>query len=300
MRNSVRLPRTLLGLLGTVLVVLLLSALPEVIQLSDGALQLRPSAFWHIPVDYLQGLWDGSSLDYNRGTFGQSGDFLPTALRAVRTSLPYAGLALALALGVAVGLGLVLGGTRREHLQDVISGVGALPDFILVLVLQMGAVAVYQATGWRIARVATISSDQRALLLPLIVLSVIPTAFLLKGTTTAVRHTLAREFIRTARAQGLSRGQVLRRHVLPHALLHVEAVSSRLAALLVGNLVIVEYLFNIPGLGRLAFTYLFWRGYQPNVAVNTMLLLMLLFCLLWLGTYLVVSVLRLVATGRWR
>ncbi|NLT35111.1 MAG: ABC transporter permease subunit [Gaiellales bacterium] len=284
--------RGTLGLLGTILAVFLLAALPEAVRLSDGGLELHASAFWHTAADYISGLRDGSSLQYERGAFNQTDHFLPAAGRALATSLPYAGLACAIALTLSLGLGLALGGTKREHLHDLVSGVGSIPDFILVLVLQIAAVAVYQATGWRIARVATISSEQQALLLPLIVLSVIPTAFLLKGTAGVVRTTLGQEFIRTALAQGLSRGQLLRRHVLPHALLHVEAGSSRLAALIVGNLFIVEYLFNIPGLGRLAFTYVFWHSYQPNVAINTMFLMMVVFAALWMGTWVVVALLR--------
>ena len=70
---------------------------------------------------------------------------------------------------------------RKEQVKDVVSLFGIVPDFIMILLLQLIVMAVYKATGLHVARVATITQDDPALPLPLLILTLIPTVFVLRS-----------------------------------------------------------------------------------------------------------------------
>jgi oligopeptide transport system permease protein len=87
--------------------------------------------------------------------------------------------------------------------------------------------------------------------MPAIALSLLPAAFLARITRASVLEALRQDFTRTARAKGLRDWTVLNRHVLRNALIPVLTVIGPLAAnLLVGSF-IVEFIFGVPGVGRL-------------------------------------------------
>lgn len=279
--------RPVLALAGAAFAVLLLASVPLMLTVSpagDG-LALHLDAFPRVAFEYTRGLWSGESLVYRRG--GTDVSFLQVTLHTFPTSLLYAGGACLATILLGTLLGTWLGAAKRQHVQDLLGALGAVPDFVLVLLLQILVVAFYQSTGVRLARVASIARDEPALLLPLLVLSLIPTAYLLKGVSTTTREIIGRDFVTAAKARGLGRFQVLRRHVLPHAVLHGQASAAKVAALLVGNLFIVEYLFNIPGVTGVLFEYAyrgFYREYQPQLVVNSLIAIIALYAILLLLT----------------
>jgi peptide/nickel transport system permease protein len=78
-------------------------------------------------------------------------------------------------------------------------------------------------------------------------------AILARVTRSAVLDVSREDFVRTARAKGLTRGQALRRHVLRNALLPVVTLMGLQFAYLLGGTIVVENVFRLPGLGRLIF-----------------------------------------------
>lgn len=72
-------------------------------------------------------------------------------------------------------------------------------------------------------------------------------------TRSAVLDTLGEDYVRTARAKGLSRGAVMRRHVLRNALIPITTIVGLQFAFLLGGAIVVENVFFLPGLGRLLF-----------------------------------------------
>jgi peptide/nickel transport system permease protein len=93
----------------------------------------------------------------------------------------------------------------------------------------------------------------KALLLPAVSLAVFQTAILSRITRSAVLEVLREDFVRTARAKGLTRRQVLWRHVLRNAFVAVLTIMGLQFANLLAGTVIVETVFSLPGLGRLVF-----------------------------------------------
>ena len=122
---------------------------------------------------------------------------------------------------------------------------------------------------------ATVGGDTSFynLLLPAIVLGLVSFAYVLRLTRTSVAGNLGADHVRTARAKGLPEGTVVRRHVLRNSLIPVVTfLGVDLGALMAGAIV-TEGIFNIPGVGNLAYQAVI-RGETPTiVSVVTIMVL---------------------------
>jgi len=174
-----------------------------------------------------------------------------TALDVVRQKLPVSlllgGLALALSIGVGLALAL-LGAANPGTWLDRATGSAAMaavavPSFVIgpVLALVCGLwLGWLPVAGW---------SSWTHLLLPLATLSAAPAARIARLARAALAETANADHVRTARAKGASALAVLLRHQLPVALVPVIAFLGPAAAYLLTGSVVVEQVFQIPGLG---------------------------------------------------
>ena len=110
----------------------------------------------------------------------------------------------------------------------------------------------------------------RRLVLPSITLSVIYIALIARITRTSVLEVLGEDYIRTARAKGLTDVVVLMRHALRNAAVPIVTVIGIGIALLIGGVVVTESVFSIPGLGRLTVDAVLARDYPT---IQTVILL---------------------------
>lgn len=191
-------------------------------------------------------------------------NFYPTALLA------------ALAMGLAASLGLLLGilaavngGRFLDRIAVVLSVAGlGVPNFVLApLLVLFFAVTLswFEVTGWPSSGPAW-----RYLVLPVIVLSVRPTAIVMRLSRTAMTDALNQDYIRTARAKGVSWVGVVFRHALRNALTPILiGIGSSFGYLLTGSF-IVETSFAIPGLGYRAIEAIQQRDY-PVIQATTVL-----------------------------
>jgi peptide/nickel transport system permease protein len=101
----------------------------------------------------------------------------------------------------------------------------------------------------------------RSLLLPAVTLGLALAAVVTRTLRASMLEALAEDYVRTARAKGLSEGAVIRRHVLKNALIPVVTVLGLQLGTLIGGAVITEYVFALPGVGRLVVDAVFARGY---------------------------------------
>ena len=131
----------------------------------------------------------------------------------------------------------------------------ALPNFwfaillILLFSVKLQWLSAGGFAGWDEGIIAGIKS----LLLPAISLSVVQAAILARVTRSAVLEVLREDFVRTARAKGLSKRDVLWRHVLRNAMIPVMTVMGLQFANLLAGTIVIENVFYLPGLGRLIF-----------------------------------------------
>jgi peptide/nickel transport system permease protein len=178
-------------------------------------------------------------------------------------TLPLAGLAMALTVAGAVGAG-VYAASRQGRAGDVAvmaaSQIGiAVPNFWLaILLILLFAVRLQWAPaggfpGWSSDEGGGLLPGLVALALPAVALAAVQAAILARVTRSAVLEVMREDYVRTARAKGLSRRQTLWRHVLRNALLPVLTVAGLQFANLITGAIVVENVFVLPGLGRLVF-----------------------------------------------
>ncbi|RQP24069.1 ABC transporter permease [Piscinibacter terrae] len=174
-------------------------------------------------------------------------------------TVPLAVMAMALTTVIALALGLYAA-SRHNRLGDVsvmvASQVGiALPNFwfgillSLVFAVQLRWFSAGGFPGWE----DSVLDALKALVLPAVALAAVQAAILARITRSAVLDVLREDFVRTARAKGLSRRQVLWGHVLRNAFVPVLTVMGLQFANLLTGTVIIERVFSLPGLGRLVF-----------------------------------------------
>lgn len=183
----------------------------------------------------------------------------------IAVTAPLALIAFALSAAIAVPLGM-FAARRRGRLGDygvmAFSQLGlAIPNFwfaillILVFSVWLRWMPAGGFPGWE----SGIGPGLRALVLPALALALTEAAILARVTRSAVLETLGEDFVRTARAKGLGWGSTLWRHVLRNALIPVTTIMGLQFAFLLAGTVIVENVFTLPGLGRLALQAIFQR-----------------------------------------
>jgi peptide/nickel transport system permease protein len=176
---------------------------------------------------------------------------------------PLALLAMALTSVLALSFG-VYAASRHNRLGDVgvmaASQIGiAIPNFwfaillILVFAVKLRWFSAGGFPGWSEADGGGPWPAFKALVLPAVALAVVQAAILARITRSAVLDVLREDFVRTARAKGLSARQVLWHHVLRNAFVPVLTVMGLQFANLLTGTVVVENVFSLPGLGRLVF-----------------------------------------------
>lgn len=203
------------------------------------------------------------------GNLGQSYTYgVPVAgliVERLAVTLPLALIAIVFSVLIALPLG-VLAAARRGGIVDAIATVFsqisiAVPAFWVALLLiilfstTLGLMPAGGFPGWD----AGLLPALQALLMPAVALALPQAGVLTRVTRSAVLDTMHEDFARTAVAKGLSRSTVLWRHIVPNALVPILTILGLQFTFLVAGAVLVENVFNLPGLGRLAFQALSQR-----------------------------------------
>ena len=174
-------------------------------------------------------------------------------------SVPLALAALAFAVGTGLSLGIFAALRRNSLIDHALMGLTqigiAVPNFwfamVLVLVFAVN-LRIFPAggfPGWAQGGFAAMSS----LVLPTVALALPQAAILARIVRASLIETLHEDYMRTARAKGLSQGQAIRRHALRNAMIPVLTIMGLQLAFLLAGAIIIENVFALPGLGRLIF-----------------------------------------------
>ncbi len=268
-----RLGHTLLVLWLVVSVVFLLIHLvpgdPVVQMLGEGATATDISALRHaygfdqpLQVQYVRYLTGVGHAD-----FGQSLRLHDSVLHLVAQRYPYtlalAAAALLIGLGLAIPAG-VLSAVHRNRWQDRTLGAVSLiglsfpnfalgPILILLFSIRLGWLPVSgSGSGWGFFV---------HLILPAVTLGSGMAALLTRMIRTAMLEELSQDYIRTARAKGLSERTVVYRHALRNALVPVMTVAGLQFGSLLAGAIVTETIFSLPGIGRLTLSAISNRDY---------------------------------------
>lgn len=278
---------TMVWSLGSDRLISLYITSPEAVRSQDAVQQIKEKYGLDEPALVQYGKWLGNVL---RGDLGYSTVDRRPVTEALFWRLPYT-LELTIfslipVIFVGIWLGVKSGVHHNKPLDQgirVFAIVGwSLPDFVFGLLVLM---LFYSQLGWFPPNLISTSTDLalrasgfqhhtrmitldsilnwrwdvfaeglRHLAGPVITLSYLWWAFLLRVTRSSMLDVLSKDYIRTARAKGLSEKVVINKHARRNALIPVVTVAGHMVVQLMAGVVIVETIFNRPGIGRFSAT----------------------------------------------
>lgn len=210
-----------------------------------------------LPVQYVE--WLGRAV---RGELGVSLQYdVPVGrliISRLPVTLPLTAMAAFFMVLVALPLGLYAATRARrpgDYLTMVVAQIGlAVPSFwaglllILLFSVHLGWLRSGGFEGWAQGFWPAV----RSLLLPAVALGLFQAAVLIRATRSALLEVLDEEYVRTARAKGVREGLVVTKHALRNALIPLATVVGLQLGQLIAGSIVLESVFALPGLGRLA------------------------------------------------
>ena len=240
--------------------ILLLVTGDELAQTSEEKIaQLRHEFGLDKPITVQYVTWLGQFL---KGDFGTSIIYRDNVKRELLRRLPitlHLGLT-AFILGSLIGLVLgILSATRRGSWIDAFVtllanlGVAAPPFWLAALFIYFFGVhlKILPVSGYT-SPISDFWFSLKQAVLPILCLGVFPICSTARQTRSSMLEVIHQDYIRTAWAKGLKEGIIVTRHALKNALIPVVTVMGVILRYVVGGSVVIEMVFNIPGLGRLA------------------------------------------------
>jgi peptide/nickel transport system permease protein len=244
-----------------------------------------------LPLQYLD--WIGRVARGDLGVSLRTGrPVLADVLARLPVSVELTALALGIALLIALPVG-VLAAIRRGTASDAVMRVGSLvglsiPNFWLgtmLLLFLPGRVLPIASIGVYVRFFADPVQNLTVMVLPALSLGLVLAAVITRFVRSSVLEVLQQDYVRTARSKGLRERMVINRHALRNALIPVITVIGFQAGYLLGGTVVIEDVFALPGMGRLALNAIAQRDYPVVQAV------VLMIALLFVLTNIVVDVL---------
>jgi peptide/nickel transport system permease protein len=198
---------------------------------------------------------------------GQLGDSLALGVpvseligRTLVNSLKLGAFAFVMVVPIAI-IGGVIAALKRDRLTDRAITVGGLslavvPEFVtgIILILVFGLWLDLLPVSANAPEGSSFGTELKYLLLPALTLVIVLFGYIARITRAGTIESLDSDYTRTAMLKGLPQRTVVRRHVLRNSLLPTIAVVATQMGYLIGGLVVIETLFNYPGMGRLIFT----------------------------------------------
>jgi oligopeptide transport system permease protein len=164
-------------------------------------------------------------------------------------------LAFILIVPIGVGLGVVAALRQNTRIDYITMGfatfAASFPNFVVgALMVVVFSVLLANATGHTFFLPSSDFGLDQHLILPVITLALLPTAYTARLTRASTLETIRQDYVRTAWAKGLPERLVVIRHVLKNSLIPVVTTLGPTFAFLVTGSLVVEEVFNIPGIGR--------------------------------------------------
>lgn len=251
------------------------------IELSDGELKSRLSSTYKLNTFYLPKFhWHGINNQFHKwisgfikGEFGTSIYNGKAAQELVLTALTWTfciavpAIAFTFLFGILIGYFLAKnGGTKKEKiLNQVLYLIYAIPVFWIATMAVMYCTTddygswtnIFPSVGIEIHPEATtlqqILRNWEKIILPIIIGSLSSIAYLARILRRSITDEMKEAYITTAYSKGLNHSEVIRKHALPNALLPIITILAGAIPATLGGSVVLEVIFNIPGIGRLLY-----------------------------------------------
>ncbi len=220
-----------------------------------------------LPVQYIS--WLGNIL---RGDMGKSINLGQDVGYLISTRLPVTIYFGVMSLIVSAFLGIIFGvicglrrGTWIDSVVTVLANIGiTLPAFwVGILLMYLFSLQLHWLpTSGYVSPAESLGLSLRAAIMPVICLSLFSVASLTRQTRSAMLEVVSQDYIRTAWSKGLRERVIILRHTIKNAMIPVITILGLQVGLIFGGSVLIETVFNIPGMGRLLATSLFSHDYQ--------------------------------------
>jgi oligopeptide transport system permease protein len=227
---------------------------------------------WYVQYgDYLKRIvqWDlGPSFKYKARTVNDLiNDGFPVSL-----ALGIEAILIAVAFGILLGVIAALKHNKWQDYTAMIIAVAGIsvPSFIMATFLQY-----FLAIKWGIFPVARWESFMHSVL-PALALASTPMAFIARLTRSSMLEVLSNDYIKTAKAKGLSQGVITIKHTIRNALLPVVSYLGPLSANIITGSFVIEQIFGIPGLGSHFVTSITNRDYTVIMGITVFYSILLL------------------------
>jgi peptide/nickel transport system permease protein len=236
-----------------------------------------------IPVQYWYWLKSVATLDFGNEFARPNVRIMDELWRRLQITVPLAVISVLLSYLIALPLG-ILSAVKQRSLVDKGATLGlfllySLPQFWvgLMLILVFGATGLHWLpviglhdkdidpdSGWPYWKDLLLHS-----ILPIVVMTFGGLAYLSRQMRIGMLEVVRQDYIRTARAKGLAERTVIMKHALRNSLIPVVTVFATILPVLIGGSVIVELIFDIPGMGLYAYEGLLKRDYNVVMATTT-------------------------------
>lgn len=218
-----------------------------------------------LPTQYV--VWLGHALRGDLGTSPKTGlSVTQTLLERVPITVELAVLALLIAAAIGIPAGIVAA-VRRGSWLDYVCSTGAMaglsvPHFWLGILLILAFavhIPILPASGF--VPVTDLGANLAHMIMPAVVLGTGLAAVIMRQMRSAMLDSLGADYVRTARAKGMSERKVVWVHALRNSLITVITVVGLQLGVLISGAVITEQIFIIPGIGKLTIDSVFNRDY---------------------------------------
>ena len=236
-----------------------------------------------IYVQYWEWVKNVATLDFGSEFFQPNVQVSDELWRRLKITVPLSLIATLLSYLIALPLG-IYSAVKRGSLGDKLITFGlfllySLPTFWagLMLILAFGATGLewFPVIGLHGKDAASMTTWQYVMdtiwhgVLPVATLTYGGVAYLSRQMRVGMLETIQQDYIRTARAKGLDRRKIIFKHALRNSVIPVITVFASILPILIGGSVLVETIFNIPGMGLYAFEGLVMRDYNIIMATVT-------------------------------
>lgn len=225
-----------------------------------------------IPLQYLS--WLGKIVTGDLGTSARNQQPVTALLaQSIGPTMQLAFTAMLIALVIAVPIGII-SAVKPGSWADVIGTVFALsgvaiPNFILgiLLILLFSLTLRLLPAGGYVPPTTNLGESLRLMALPAFALGAGLSAVLMRQIRSAMLEVMSQDYVTTARSKGIAERKVVLRHALKNALIPVITVVGVQIGRLMGGTVVIETIFSVPGMGKLAVSSIFFRDFPVVQAV---------------------------------
>ena len=226
-----------------------------------------------VPIQFLNYLAGVAHLDFGLSTsrVGFTVNYLIFNAFGYSARIGFTAAMIAILLGVVFGClaALKRGKWPDKIIQVVTTALISVPGFVVATLLLL-------LFTYRLSWLPSLGNQPGGLILPVISLSLYPMAYITRLQRSSMLDVLGADYVRTARAKGLSANKVIYKHALKNALSPVITYAGPMMAYILTGSMVVENIFSVPGLGRLFTNSMLTTDYMMIMGVTIFLAAMII------------------------